>query len=102
MGSSVVSGVNAQGTKTTRTIPAGEIGNANPIVSTTETWFSPDLQIVVASKHSDPRAGQMNYTLSSIERSEPSAALFQVPAGFTVKDATAHGGRGFGPPPPPE
>jgi hypothetical protein len=104
LGSSTVNGLVAQGTKTTRTIPAGAIGNANAIVSTTETWYSTELQTVVASTHSDPRAGQMTFALTNIERSEPSAALFQVPAGYTVTDAPK--GRGpFGhegaPPPPP-
>ncbi len=103
LGTSTINGLLAQGTKTTRTIPAGEIGNANAIVSTTETWYSPDLQIVLSSTHSDPRAGQMTFSLSNIERSEPSASLFQVPAGYTVTDAPK--GRGQfghpGPPPPP-
>ncbi len=103
MGTSTINGVLAQGTKTTRTVPAGAIGNTNPIISTTETWYSPDLQVVVASKHSDPRGGEMSYALTNIERSEPSAALFQVPAGYTVTDAPK--GRGefshAGPPPPP-
>jgi hypothetical protein len=103
LGISTVNGMAAQGTKTTRTIPAGEIGNANPIVSTTETWYSPDLQTVVASTHSDPRVGQMSYSLTGIVRSEPSAALFQVPAGYTVTDAPkGHGQFGHAGPPPPE
>ena len=104
LGTSTVSGVGATGTMTTRTIPAGAIGNTNPIISTSETWYSTELETVVASKHSDPRAGQMNYSLSNIVRGEPSAALFQVPAGYTVTDAPK--GRGQfehrGPPPPPE
>ena len=104
LGTSMVSGVAATGTMTTRTIPAGAIGNTNPIISTSETWYSTDLQTVVASKHSDPRAGQMSYSLSNIVRTEPSAALFQVPAGYTVTDAPkGRGGFGHaGPPPPPE
>jgi hypothetical protein len=104
LGTSTVSGVAATGTLTTRTIPAGAIGNTNPIISTSETWYSTDLQTIVASKHSDPRAGQMSYSLTNIVRSEPSAALFQVPAGYTLTDAPK--GRGAfehaGPPPPPE
>jgi len=103
LGTSTINGVVAQGTKTTRTIPAGAIGNANAIVSTTETWYSADLHTVVSSTHSDPRAGQMSYSLTNIERSEPSVALFQVPAGYAVTDAPK--GRGqfghAGPPPPP-
>jgi hypothetical protein len=103
LGTSTINGVAAQGSKITRTIAAGAIGNANPIVSTTENWYSPDLQTIVASKHSDPRAGQMSYSLSNIERSEPSAALFQVPAGYTVTDAPkGHGQFGRPGPPPPE
>lgn len=101
LGTSVIAGVSATGTKTTHTLAAGAIGNSGPIVSTSETWYSPELQIVVSSKHSDPRAGEMTYTLSNIERSEPSAALFQVPSGYTITDAPK-GGRGFGPPPPPQ
>ncbi len=104
LGTSMVSGVAATGTMTTRTIPAGAIGNTNPLISTSETWYSTELQTVVASKHSDPRAGQMSYSLTNIVRTEPSAALFQVPAGYTVTDAPK--GRGAfgraGPPPPPE
>jgi hypothetical protein len=100
LGTSTINGVAAQGTMTTRTIPAGVVGNANPIISTTETWYSAELQTVVASKHSDPRAGLMNYSLTNIERSEPSAALFQVPAGYTLTDAP-HGHGQFGHPGPP-
>ncbi len=102
LGTSTINGVLAQGSKTTRTIPAGAIGNASPIVSTTETWYSPDLQTVISSTHSDPRAGQMTYALTNIERSEPNAALFQVPAGYTVTDAPKGRGQfGHGGPPPP-
>jgi hypothetical protein len=103
MGTQIVSGVSAQGTKSTRTIPAGAIGNTMPIVSTTETWYSAALQTVVSSKHSDPRAGQTTYALTNIVQGEPAATLFQVPSGYTVKDAPGpRGGRGgFGPPGPP-
>ena len=36
-------GIKAEGTQTTHTIPAGEIGNEKPIVITSERWFSPEL-----------------------------------------------------------
>jgi hypothetical protein len=99
LGSKDISGVGtAQGKSITHTIPAGEIGNSQPIVSTSEIWYSPDLQIVVASKHSDPRTGESTYTLSNISRGEPNPSLFQVPSDYTVQDASsAHGHPG-----PPE
>ncbi len=102
LGTQMVNGVNAQGTSTTRTVPVGMIGNSKPLVSTSETWYSPELQTVISSKYSDPQAGQSVFALTNIQTSaDPS--LFQVPAGYTVTDAPKNAGpRGrFGPPGPP-
>jgi len=93
LGSQMVNGVTATGKTVTHTIPAGQMGNEKPIVATTETWYSPDLQVVVSSKRSDPREGTSAYALTNITRSEPSAVLFTVPADYTVKDAPSYGGR---------
>ncbi|MGH9609894.1 MAG: hypothetical protein ACRD4Q_11470 [Candidatus Acidiferrales bacterium] len=81
------SGLELQGKEVTRTIPAGAIGNSEPISSVTQTWYSPALQIVVRSTRNDPRSGKSTYTLTNISRQEPDSNLFTVPAGFTVKDA---------------
>ena len=74
-------------------IPAGEIGNKNPITVSTETWYSPELQMTVYSKISDPRTGDSIYRLSNIKRGEPAATLFMVPDGYTVKDTPSVGVR---------
>ena len=42
-----VEGVTATGTRTTTTIPAGAIGNVQPIKVVAEQWFSADLQVLV-------------------------------------------------------
>jgi hypothetical protein len=89
LGTQNINGLTAQGKSITHTVPAGEMGNAKPIVSTSETWFSPDLQIPVMAKHSDPRFGSSTYTLTNIVRSEPPASLFQVPSDYTIQDAPA-------------
>ncbi|HSU62139.1 MAG TPA: hypothetical protein VLI55_22715 [Bryobacteraceae bacterium] len=86
LGTENVGGVNAQGKSITRTIPAGAIGNTQPIVSKSEVWYSPDLQIVVLSKRNDPRVGESTYTVSNISRGAPDASLFQVPSDYTVHD----------------
>ncbi len=91
LGQQSINGLTATGKSITRTVPAGAIGNAQPIVEKSEVWTSPDLQIVVLSKRSDPRFGQSVYTLNNIQRNEPNAALFQVPSGYTVQDAPAPG-----------
>jgi hypothetical protein len=91
LGTSTVNGVTAQGKKITHTIPAGEIGNAQPIVSTDEVWYSPDLQVVVSSTRIDPRTGTAVYALTNIQRTEPAATLFQVPSDYTIQDAKGPG-----------
>jgi hypothetical protein len=86
LGWKLIEGVQAEGMRRTISIPAGEIGNERPIEIVDEEWRSPDLQLIVLSKHSDPRIGENVYSLKNISRSEPSPELFQVPAGYTVRD----------------
>jgi hypothetical protein len=105
LGIQTINGVSAQGTRYTRTIPAGQIGNASAITIVNERWYSSDLQVVVKSVRNDPRLGQVTYTLTSVQRSEPAASLFTVPSDYSVKQAKPHGqGRrgpgGPGGPPP--
>lgn len=85
LGTQTIEGVSATGTRTIRTIPAGEIGNERPLEITSEVWTSPDLQTVVLSKRNDPRTGETVYKLTNIQRAEPDPSLFQVPSGFTTK-----------------
>ena len=86
LGSQTMEGVLVNGTRTTRTIPASQIGNDAPIKIVTEVWISPDLKTVVYSKRSDPRMGEQTFQLKNIVRSEPDPSLFFVPAGFTITD----------------
>ncbi len=90
LGTQVIDGLTVEGTRHTMTIPAGAAGNDQPIESVSERWYSPDLQVVVKSVHTDPRFGQTTYQLTNIQRAEPSATLFQVPADYAVTT----GGRG--------
>jgi hypothetical protein len=101
LGTQSIGGVSAEGTRYTRTIPAGQIGNSKPIVIVTERWYSPDLQMVVMTKHTDPRMGDTTFTMSNIQRQEPAASLFQVPSDYTLQQRGPHEGRGNGPAPPP-
>jgi len=86
LGAQVVEGVLANGTRTTLTIPAGQIGNDRPITIVTEVWTSPDLKTIVYSRRSDPRTGEQTFRLTNIQRTEPDAALFTVPPDFTFID----------------
>jgi len=86
LGTQNIEGVAAKGTKITRTIAAGAMGNALPMLITTETWYSPELKVLVMSKTSDPRMGETTYKLTDIQRAEPAPSLFQVPDDYTIKD----------------
>jgi hypothetical protein len=86
LGKQMIEGIEAEGTRTTVTIPAGEIGNERPIEIVSERWYSPELQLVVMTKHSDPRSGETTYKLTNISRAEPAKTLFEVPPGFNVKE----------------
>jgi hypothetical protein len=87
LGSQTMEGVLVNGVRTTHTIPAGQIGNDQPITIVTEVWTSPDLKTVVYSKRSDPRMGDQTFRLTSIVRTEPNPSLFTVPADFKILDA---------------
>ncbi len=84
LGRQTIEGVAADGTRTVTTIPAGEMGNEQPLQIVTERWYSPELQTIVMSKHSDPRSGETVTRLANISRAEPSHSLFEVPADYKV------------------
>jgi hypothetical protein len=90
LGKRVIEGVEAEGTKSVMKIAAGEIGNERAIEIVNERWYSPELQMVVYSKRSDPRSGETVYKLTNIQRSEPSPTLFEVPADYTVNENTGN------------
>ena len=87
LGKQMIEGVEAEGTRTTVTIPAGEIGNERPIEIVSERWYSPELQLVVMTRHSDPRSGEMTYKLTNINRTEPARSLFEVPPDYTIRES---------------
>jgi hypothetical protein len=91
LGTRPMEGVKATGRKTTTTIPTGEIGNDRAIEITDERWESPELQVLLYSRHSDPRTGVVEYRLTNINRLEPPLDLFTVPPDYTILE---EGGRG--------
>ncbi|HEY2847542.1 MAG TPA: hypothetical protein VGI80_06970 [Pyrinomonadaceae bacterium] len=90
LGTKTIGGVSVEGTRVTFEIPIGELGNEKPISVVTETWYSPELQVVVTSRHVDPIAGEHVFRLENIKRAEPSPDLFTVPAGFRVDKGGDH------------
>jgi hypothetical protein len=85
LGTKTILGLQATGTRVTRTIPAGQIGNAKPISVVTERWVSNDLQIPLTMTHTDPMMGTMTSTVTSVTRGDPDASLFQVPSDYKIE-----------------
>ena len=86
LGRQTMEGVAVEGRRVTMTIPAGQMGNDQPLQIVTETWFSSELQTMVLSKRSDPRAGDTVTRMINIGRAEPPRLLFEAPADYKVTD----------------
>ncbi|HYP14012.1 MAG TPA: hypothetical protein VEQ63_08820 [Bryobacteraceae bacterium] len=83
LGTRMIDGVKAEGTRVVDVIPAGEIGNERPIEIVFERWYSPELQTTLSTRHTDPRTGETVYKLANLRREEPVRSLFEIPAEYT-------------------
>lgn len=93
LGSKTLEGVGAEGTRTTLTVPAGQMGNERPLETVTETWYSADLHTVILSRRSDPRSGETVTRYTNIVRGEPSHLLFEVPGDYKISEAGTRGAK---------
>jgi TonB family protein len=89
LGSQMIEGVAAEGTRITHTIPAGSMGNERPIEATYERWYSKELHLDVLIKSVDPRSGESTQQMTKISRGEPDPALFEIPSDYAVQEFTA-------------
>jgi hypothetical protein len=88
LGTKMIAGVEARGTRSIRTIPPGEEGNELPLVITDEIWTAKELGIVLLGITDDPRRGKTTYEVEELTLGEPDASLFAPPEGYTIKDVT--------------
>lgn len=87
LGTAKMEGLDVVGQRTTARIDAGRIGNDRPIDIVDERWESTALNVLVSSRHHDPRTGDVEYRLTNVSRAEPSHDLFVVPSDYTIVDA---------------
>jgi hypothetical protein len=86
LGTTEMEGFTVTGTRFSRTIPAGARGNDKPITTTSERWFSSDLQMALLTKSESPESGTHTRKVINIRSGEPDPLLFQVPADYTVQE----------------
>jgi hypothetical protein len=106
LGDQTIDGIHSTGTRVTTTIPAGKMGNEQPILVTSERWYSPELKATIMTKHTDPWAGELRTQFTNVNTTEPDSSLFSVPSDYKFVDEKA---KPFmiqkqmsAPPPPPE
>lgn len=91
LGQKVVNGLTATGCRIVRTIPAGVLGNEQPITSTTEQWVSSELGVAVQVSQTSSIGGSVTVSLEQVAQSEPEASLFTVPTNYKTMDAPVPG-----------
>ena len=74
------------GKRVTGTIPAGKIGNDQPLPVTTDVWFAPQLKLLVNEVEKNPLSGERTFELTNIRAEEPDPTLFDIPEAYTVKN----------------
>jgi hypothetical protein len=82
LGIKELSGLSVHGVRETQTIPADKSKTGQDIVIIDEYWYSYDLSINIMIKHVDPRTGSVTMVVTQVTRTEPDAALFEIPAGY--------------------
>jgi peptidoglycan hydrolase-like protein with peptidoglycan-binding domain len=86
LGTRTIAGTETHGSRTIRTIPAGEEGNELPLVVVTENWSSKELGMTMMASTDDPRRGKSTWEVEEFSRTEPDAKLFLPPANYKIVD----------------
>jgi hypothetical protein len=88
LGTESMENVSVRGVLKTRTIPAASSGTGKPVMVTDEYWYSDELHLNMLVKHDDPRTGEQTVAITHVNRSEPPAATFEIPADYRIVDKT--------------
>jgi hypothetical protein len=86
LGTRTINGLMAKGSRTVRTIPAGEEGNQQPLEVVDEFWQSRDMALVLLRIHDDPRRGKSITEYEELNLEEPDPAIFAPPTGYKVEE----------------
>lgn len=87
LGPGSVEGFATIGYRDTTTINPGVFGNDQPMTTTREFWYSPQLGFNLISILDSPRSGKQVFTVTEISAIEPDPKFFSIPEGYTVPDS---------------
>ena len=80
LGTQTMNGLMAVGTRVTETTQT----RSRVILSHTESWYSPRLQVDLLVVRTNPQMGQVTLTVQDLQQVKPDASWFTAPAGFQV------------------
>ena len=89
LGLSSAGGLDTHGYRETTTINTGAMGNDQPMVTTREFWYSPQLAINLISVVDAPQTGKQVLTAKDLSVSEPDLSYFAVPEDYKIVDRSA-------------
>jgi hypothetical protein len=90
LGTDTFLGVEVKGTRVTRTIPAGQVGNDVPLVTVSEMWSAPSLGLTLRDITDSAQSGKSTREAVSLDLGEPDPSLFQPPDGYEVTTDEMH------------
>jgi hypothetical protein len=79
-----IEGVVAEGTRSTDKITEAQDQNGRALSVVHESWYCPELKIVVLETNDDPRSGTWRHELVNIVRGEPDVTEYRPPADYIV------------------
>jgi hypothetical protein len=90
LGTQMIMGVEAQGRRISWITPAGDMGNDQPLVHSSETWYAPSIGLYLRRYDVDPMTGTNNLEVVSLSLDEPSPSVFEIPEGYEVINVALH------------
>jgi hypothetical protein len=86
LGTNMLNGLEAKGTRRTTTIPAFTSGSDERVDIVDEFWYSLDMHLNLLVHHSDPRTGDQTAAISGLKREAPPDSMFVLPQGYKLVD----------------
>jgi len=84
LGKKTIDGLEAIGTRETRTFSPGAFGNDKPVAVVKEIWYSPQLQFNLSVTRLDPRNGRQKLEVTDLKLGEPGPEWFATPDGYRL------------------
>ncbi len=86
LGLRTLEGVVAEGTRSSYTVAGEQSKNTKPLSVVHESWYCPELKIVVLETNDDPRSGTTRNELVGLVRGEPDVKKYYPPADYVIRD----------------